>query len=244
MDARYLIFVLNCLLTPGLSAKVTAKGTSTAAFGQEASFSCSLSEPDGASQVTWQRLLKDNTVENLATFSKRFGAKVMDPHVSRIHFTEASLNSTSITIKNVTPADDACYICSFNVYPSGSIRKQTCLMVQGIFEARAWIPSGETSSEKDVVVRCSVKIKTAYGRSLSGLWIVILVLAVASVVGSYIAFRLRRKRATCGDYSPNGRERLARRCSCFAVPIEGEENRTLKPQLSTVEQPAQIAMEM
>ncbi|XP_035263839.1 OX-2 membrane glycoprotein-like isoform X1 [Anguilla anguilla] len=296
MNARtgFLFILLNCITTPGLPAEVIVKGETTAAFGQEASFSCSLSQPDGVSQVTWQRLLKDNTVENLATFSKRFGAKVMDPHVSRIDFMEASLNSTSIIIKNVTLADDACYICSFNVYPSGSIRKQTCLTVQGIFEARAWlIPSGGTPS--GVAVSCSGTgkpapevtwnstvevtavpteqrvsnadgtmtvtstlrlydfsgrsvdcllsspgttdkirksvtlpeiVTTKDGNSASGLWIGgLFVFAVMSVVFA-IALRLRRKRATCGGYSPNGRERLVRRCSCFAVSIEEEENRT------------------
>uniref|UniRef100_A0A4W5PCC1 Immunoglobulin V-set domain-containing protein n=1 Tax=Hucho hucho TaxID=62062 RepID=A0A4W5PCC1_9TELE len=84
-------------------------------------------DPTGVLQVTWQRLFKDDSVENLATYSKRFGAQIIDPHRGKVVFTEASLNSTSITVKNVTWADEACYICSFNVYPSGSIRKQTCL---------------------------------------------------------------------------------------------------------------------
>ncbi|XP_052355935.1 mucin-5AC-like isoform X12 [Oncorhynchus keta] len=51
----------------------------------------------------------------------------------KVGFTETSLNSTSITTKNVTWAEEVCYICSFNVYPSGSRRKQTCLTVQELY---------------------------------------------------------------------------------------------------------------
>uniref|UniRef100_A0A8K9XSA9 Ig-like domain-containing protein n=1 Tax=Oncorhynchus mykiss TaxID=8022 RepID=A0A8K9XSA9_ONCMY len=100
-------------------------------FNADASYTCTHADPTGVLQVTWQRLFKDDSVENLATYSKRFGAQIIDPQRGKVVFTEASLNSTSITVKNVTWADDACYICSFNVYPSGSIRKQICLTVQG-----------------------------------------------------------------------------------------------------------------
>lgn len=82
-------------------------------------------------QVTWQRLYEDNSIENLATYSKRFGEQVNDPYQERIIFTEASLHSTSITVRNLTWADESCYVCSFNAYPEGSKRHQTCLKVQG-----------------------------------------------------------------------------------------------------------------
>ncbi len=82
-------------------------------------------------QVTWQRLFKDDSVENLATYSHRFGQQVNNPYVGKVIFTEASLSATSITLKNVTWGDESCYICSFNEYPDGSKRKKTCLTVQG-----------------------------------------------------------------------------------------------------------------
>lgn len=87
--------------------------------------------PAGVLQVTWQRLFKDESIENLATYSKRFGQQVNEPYREKLTFTEASLNSSSITVRNVTWEDESCYICSFNVYPDGSQRRQTCLTVQG-----------------------------------------------------------------------------------------------------------------
>lgn len=89
--------------------------------------------PTGVLQVTWQRHFKDESVENLATYNKRFGQQVNEPYQGKVFFAEASLSSTSIILKNVTWEDDSCYICSFNVYPDGSKRKQTCLTVQGKF---------------------------------------------------------------------------------------------------------------
>lgn len=82
-------------------------------------------------QVTWQRLFSDESIENLATYSKKFGQQVNEPYKGKVIFTEASLSSTSITLTNVTWGDESCYICSFNVYPDGSKRRQTCLTVEG-----------------------------------------------------------------------------------------------------------------
>lgn len=82
-------------------------------------------------QVTWQKLFKNNAVQNLATYSKRFGEQVNVPFREKISFKKATLNLSSITLKNVTWEDEGCYICSFNVFPDGSKRKQACLEVQG-----------------------------------------------------------------------------------------------------------------
>nr|XP_046190909.1 OX-2 membrane glycoprotein-like isoform X2 [Oncorhynchus gorbuscha] len=150
--------VLLCLLSEAVSVNVVARGDTRVDFNADASYTCTHADPTGVLQVTWQRLFKDDSVENLATYSKRFGAQIIDPHRGKVVFTEASLNSTSITVKNVTWADEACYICSFNVYPSGSRRKQTCLTVQGLSEVRATmqkVPSTEPKADMEVVVSCS-----------------------------------------------------------------------------------------
>uniref|UniRef100_A0A672YLC6 Immunoglobulin V-set domain-containing protein n=1 Tax=Sphaeramia orbicularis TaxID=375764 RepID=A0A672YLC6_9TELE len=69
----------------------------------------------------------------MATYSNRFGQQVNEPYKGKVVFTEASLSSTSITVKNLTWADESCYICSFNAYPEGSKSWPTCLTVQGKF---------------------------------------------------------------------------------------------------------------
>uniref|UniRef100_A0A674BQE2 OX-2 membrane glycoprotein-like n=1 Tax=Salmo trutta TaxID=8032 RepID=A0A674BQE2_SALTR len=156
--------ILLCLLSEAVSVNVVARGDTRVDFNADASYTCTHADSTGVLQVTWQRLFKDDSVENLATYSKRFGAQIIDPHRGKVVFTEASLNSTSITVKNVTWADEACYICSFNVYPSGSRRKQTCLTVQGVSDVRATmqkVPSTEPKADMEVVVSCSATGKPA-----------------------------------------------------------------------------------
>ncbi|XP_039997709.1 OX-2 membrane glycoprotein-like isoform X2 [Xiphias gladius] len=117
----------------------------------------------GVLQVTWQRLFKDESVDNLATYSKRFGQQVNEPYRGKLSFTEASLSSTSISLRNVSWQDESCYICSFNVYPDGSRRRQTCLTVQGISAVNtAYVPgSGRAGEDTEAVFSCSATGKPA-----------------------------------------------------------------------------------
>uniref|UniRef100_A0A665WCI0 Immunoglobulin V-set domain-containing protein n=1 Tax=Echeneis naucrates TaxID=173247 RepID=A0A665WCI0_ECHNA len=66
----------------------------------------------------------------MATYSKRFGQQVNEPYLGKVIFTEASLNSTSISLRDVSWQDESCYICSFNAFPDGSKRRETCLTVE------------------------------------------------------------------------------------------------------------------
>uniref|UniRef100_A0A8K9XJ81 Ig-like domain-containing protein n=1 Tax=Oncorhynchus mykiss TaxID=8022 RepID=A0A8K9XJ81_ONCMY len=159
------IYLLTCLLPfVAVSVNVVARGDTRVDFNADASYTCTHADPTGVLQVTWQRLFKDDSVENLATYSKRFGAQIIDPHRGKVVFTEASLNSTSITVKNVTWADEACYICSFNVYPSGSRRNSLFHLFKGLSEVRATmhkVPSTEPKADMEVVVSCSATGKPA-----------------------------------------------------------------------------------
>nr|XP_020515178.2 OX-2 membrane glycoprotein-like [Labrus bergylta] len=145
-----LLLILTGLLFEASMSQITSHGNKTADYGKDAYYSCKIENPAGVLQVTWQRLFRDDSIENLATFSKRFGEQVNQPYVGKIVFTEASLSSTSITVKNVTWEDEACYICSFNVYPEGSQRKQICPTVEGISEeeTKDLSPSREQKSLK------------------------------------------------------------------------------------------------
>lgn len=103
-------------------------------LGQDASLSCTLPFASGVKHVTWQRVRNVRThevVQNLATFSEQFQDNVDEQYVGKVHLTLATFNSTSIEIKNTTFEDEACYICSFKVYPSGPIRKTLCFTVKG-----------------------------------------------------------------------------------------------------------------
>ncbi|XP_054480067.1 OX-2 membrane glycoprotein-like [Anoplopoma fimbria] len=158
------ILILTAFLFKASMSQITGYGNTTAGFGGDAHYSCALANPTGVLQVTWQRLYREESIENLATYSKRFGQQVNDPHRGKVIFTEASLGSTSITLKNVTWGDESCYICSFNAYPDGSKRKQTCLTVQGISKVETEVQPLHSDLEKEhveVVFSCSATGKPA-----------------------------------------------------------------------------------
>uniref|UniRef100_A0AAR2LI82 Immunoglobulin V-set domain-containing protein n=1 Tax=Pygocentrus nattereri TaxID=42514 RepID=A0AAR2LI82_PYGNA len=67
----------------------------------------------------------------MVTFSENFKQQVADAYLDKVEVTEATLSSSTIVMKNITFADEGCYICTFNVYPSGTERRKTCLTVQG-----------------------------------------------------------------------------------------------------------------
>ncbi|XP_078099951.1 OX-2 membrane glycoprotein-like isoform X2 [Sander vitreus] len=158
------LLILAGLLFQACTSQITGYGNTTADYGSSVHYRCAVANPKGVLQVTWQRLFKDESIENLASYSKRFGQQVNDPYRGKVIFTEASLSSTSITLANVTWGDESCYICSFNVYPDGSKRKQTCLTVQGIsrFKTEVQAPSSEQDEEYvTVVFSCSATGKPA-----------------------------------------------------------------------------------
>uniref|UniRef100_A0A3Q2PI37 OX-2 membrane glycoprotein-like n=1 Tax=Fundulus heteroclitus TaxID=8078 RepID=A0A3Q2PI37_FUNHE len=129
-------------------------------FGEEARFTCTLADPTGVLQVTWQRGLKPELLENLATYSKRFGEQINSPFAKKVSFNESSLSSSSIVLKNVTWEDENCYVCSFNAYPEGSKRKQICLKVEGIVSTLV-STSNSTTKSGQKVLSCSATGKPA-----------------------------------------------------------------------------------
>ncbi|XP_037316831.2 OX-2 membrane glycoprotein-like isoform X2 [Pungitius pungitius] len=159
-----LMLLLTTLLFKGCRSQITGYGNKTADYGGDAHYSCSVADTTGVLQVTWQRVFKEKFVENLATYSERFGQQVNDPHAGKVIFTEASLRSTSITLRNVTWGDESCYVCSFNVYPDGSKRQQTCLTVQGISEVTTEVQDSRSGREEEgvrLVFSCSATGKPA-----------------------------------------------------------------------------------
>uniref|UniRef100_A0A673GFT4 Ig-like domain-containing protein n=1 Tax=Sinocyclocheilus rhinocerous TaxID=307959 RepID=A0A673GFT4_9TELE len=128
--------------------------------GQDASFSCTLSDASNVKQVTWQRVRDQEPVQTLATFSELFKDHVDDQYVGKVTFTAVSVNSTSIEIKNATFEDEACYICSFKVYPLQPKRQTLCLaQLHKLHKNRKpKVPTSVNpalSSDPDVVVSCS-----------------------------------------------------------------------------------------
>ncbi|KAM4538590.1 OX-2 membrane glycoprotein-like [Fundulus diaphanus] len=155
-----LILIIVSLAFEAHASDISSHGTTTVMFGEEARFTCTLADPTGVLQVTWQRGLKPELLENLATYSKRFGEQINSPFARKVSFRESSLSSSSIVLKNVTWEDENCYVCSFNAYPEGSKRKQICLKVE-VSTQKNFSTSNSTMRSGQRVLSCSATGKPA-----------------------------------------------------------------------------------
>ncbi|KAA0722529.1 hypothetical protein E1301_Tti011904 [Triplophysa tibetana] len=149
MPQLHLLIILSFVRGAYLSV-IIARGDTSVEFGGDTLLSCALSNPSGVKQVSWERVRAGDDAETLATFSERYKDYVHQEYVGKVIIT-SSFNSSSIVIKNVTFEDEACYICSFKLYPSGPKRETLCLTVKGISEIKA---SVQPASGSDVTVSC------------------------------------------------------------------------------------------
>ncbi|XP_034778479.1 OX-2 membrane glycoprotein-like isoform X2 [Acipenser ruthenus] len=158
VSVRYFTLLMLVVLTGCTGTTVTVQSDgSTAVLNKDFTFRCSLSDPK-VKQVTWQKQ-KDKALENVATYSVTFGAKVLEPYHQRVNFSLLGLHESSITIHNVQPEDEGCYMCLFNTYPQGSITGRSCFTVLGVSEIH--IETISTESENTAVVSCSATGKPA-----------------------------------------------------------------------------------
>uniref|UniRef100_A0A667WJV6 OX-2 membrane glycoprotein-like n=1 Tax=Myripristis murdjan TaxID=586833 RepID=A0A667WJV6_9TELE len=140
------------LFHTGLTGMIQTQQTVMAALGQEALFNCRLTQSKDVLQVTWQRLLPDEE-KNLATYNKKFGAKVNPPFQGKVEFESVGLQNCSIVIRKVTTQDESCYRCLFNTYPDGALTARTCLTVYEQYEPVLHVRRSNSSEEP--LVSCS-----------------------------------------------------------------------------------------
>uniref|UniRef100_A0A8C9RTQ0 Ig-like domain-containing protein n=1 Tax=Scleropages formosus TaxID=113540 RepID=A0A8C9RTQ0_SCLFO len=138
----------------GLVAWISnAQGSTVADFHENVTLSCTVSDPKGVKQVTWHRHRTNGSVETVAAYGMHLEDSVLEPFADKVLLTETSLDSTAITVRGVSLEDEGCYICSFNIYPKGTTRKQICLIVRGaaMFTAFPVFLSCELTTPKDVL---------------------------------------------------------------------------------------------
>ncbi|XP_041115969.1 OX-2 membrane glycoprotein-like isoform X2 [Polyodon spathula] len=157
VSVGYFTLLMLVVLTGCTGTVTITSGGSTAVLNKDFTFRCSLPDPK-VKQVTWQKQ-KDKALENVATYSVTFGAKVVEPYDQRVNFSLLGLNESSITIHNVQPEDEGCYLCLFNTYPQGPVAGMSCFIVLGITEINTETIFRE--NENIVAVSCSATGKPA-----------------------------------------------------------------------------------
>ncbi|XP_018100897.2 OX-2 membrane glycoprotein [Xenopus laevis] len=123
--------ILLCLAHTAVSEPgVKCKFSGPAIIGGNATLRCQLPGSFEVLQVTWQRS-KDGFRENIATYSNKYGVKVLSPFNKRVEVFNTSPKKSSMKISALTKEDEACYICVFNVYQHGAYTGQVCLPTLG-----------------------------------------------------------------------------------------------------------------
>uniref|UniRef100_A0AAV2L7Q6 Ig-like domain-containing protein n=1 Tax=Knipowitschia caucasica TaxID=637954 RepID=A0AAV2L7Q6_KNICA len=108
---------------------VTATPAQSAEVGQSLNLSCSLSTAAGDTihQVRW---LRDGSRQTLLAYRA-----VPTVHLSHqepaVLLWPSPLGSSHISIQSVKPEDEGCFLCMFDVYPSGQQEGKTCVTVTG-----------------------------------------------------------------------------------------------------------------
>ncbi|CAL8388891.1 unnamed protein product [Boreogadus saida] len=153
MTADLIIDPLTHLEQAGVQALLPA-GVLTVDFGQDAELNWLLPGSDAVAQVNVQKRLKTNNAspEYIGSYSKRHGPVISDLFQGRVEWGLPSTSAPAITIKNVTWSDEACYICTFNVYTTGSQIQKTCLSVQGISNITMDV---KQTKPRELVVSCA-----------------------------------------------------------------------------------------
>ncbi|XP_040523231.1 uncharacterized protein LOC121110262 isoform X2 [Gallus gallus] len=129
-----LLLCQSCCLEAarGLKEAVKCESVTEATLGEEANFSCDFLLPMDVFQVTWQKI-NGSSFQNIATYSQTRGLRLIGSFRRKACFARAALNTSVITLKNLTFEDVSCYRCIFSVYPHGSFSsKAMCLNIQSI----------------------------------------------------------------------------------------------------------------
>lgn len=146
------LFPVNCVfslalilcsgLFLGLKEAVKCESVTEATLGEEANFSCDFLLPMDVFQVTWQKI-NGSSFQNIATYSQTRGLRLIGSFRRKARFARAALNTSVITLKNLTFEDVSCYRCIFSVYPHGSFSsKAMCLNIQSKFSTCCFSLSG------------------------------------------------------------------------------------------------------
>ncbi|XP_041822636.1 OX-2 membrane glycoprotein-like [Chelmon rostratus] len=136
----------------GLTALIQTQQTVMAAEGEEAHFSCRLTQSKDVLQVSWQKQ-SPTGMENLCSYTTEFGQQVNPDFRDKVEFEAAGLQNSSIVIRKVTELDEGCYHCLFNSYPEGALKGTTCLHLYELHEPILHVR--QSNSSEEALVSCS-----------------------------------------------------------------------------------------
>nr|XP_015218859.1 PREDICTED: OX-2 membrane glycoprotein-like [Lepisosteus oculatus] len=99
------LFWFSAVAATGSSELVRTQRIVSAVLGQDVSFCCELTQPKDVLQVTWQKLTARKP-ENIATYNKRSGARIINSLSGRLGFLQTGLQKCSVAIKGRSMSPD------------------------------------------------------------------------------------------------------------------------------------------
>uniref|UniRef100_UPI00398E32CC OX-2 membrane glycoprotein-like isoform X2 n=1 Tax=Pristiophorus japonicus TaxID=55135 RepID=UPI00398E32CC len=142
--------VLLVAVIDGKDLNVETQENMKAVLGGNVTFSCTTHLKD-ILQVTWQKL-NGQSVENVATFSEKFGPNVIGSFNGRAAFRQSEKEVSTIALSGVRLEDEGCYQCLFNTFPTGSNIGKTCLTVHVIPDIHLDLYSIHVSESSEILV--------------------------------------------------------------------------------------------
>ncbi|CAH2219030.1 OX-2 membrane glyco -like [Pelobates cultripes] len=151
----------------GSLPEVKCRNVNPPALGETATLICEFSSSLDVLQVTWQ-VDKDQKPQTIATYSKKYGVKIVNSGGNYNLISHKESNISTITISDLKKQDEACYVCIFNAFPHGAYKSEICLTfpnesgkVQNIESSREKQQQfdkifKDNKSTKNDVTRCKV----------------------------------------------------------------------------------------
>ncbi|XP_048835675.1 OX-2 membrane glycoprotein-like isoform X2 [Brienomyrus brachyistius] len=145
------VFSINDL---GFTELVRTQRLVMASLGDDVNIACELTQQKNVKQVTWQRV-SEQTSENMATYSERFGSKITESFRKNVSFMETELQQSAIVIRRVQWSDESCYKCLFNVFPDGAISGRTCLNIYELHNPVFEVTPVNVGDDRRLSLSCS-----------------------------------------------------------------------------------------
>ncbi|XP_053699512.1 OX-2 membrane glycoprotein-like isoform X2 [Synchiropus splendidus] len=128
MRGRLLLLWIAVTAVSRTNCQVSAPASVTGYAGEPLVLGCNitLAAGDAVQQVRWL------TKTSQLLLAYQLGPQVQISHQSPdVQLTWSGHNASAITIRGVQLADEGCYLCVFDVFPSGSQEGRTCVSVTG-----------------------------------------------------------------------------------------------------------------
>ncbi|XP_072254456.1 nectin-4-like isoform X2 [Pyxicephalus adspersus] len=117
---------LSLLALVASGSQVKCGNSSLAVLGEDVTLTCEFQGDRDVPQVSWQKK-KGKVIEDMATYSKKYGTNISKPFEGHVSITNPSSRSSSIKISKLEKDDEACYVCLFHTFPNGIITGEVCL---------------------------------------------------------------------------------------------------------------------